>query len=98
MDSRLVPGLDPSQSFFTSYDKDGKRISFYGDNHPYYAGSVVKAMASAKNGFPKVADLFHDVIEGTQRELTEDDRESQRQRLEALDSFHQELDSLFAPT
>ena len=42
----------------TSYQKDGKFISFYGDNHPVYAGNVVKAMASAKNGYPYVAKLF----------------------------------------
>jgi hypothetical protein len=42
----------------TSYQKDGKFISFYGDNHPVYAGNVVKAMASAKNGYPYVVKLF----------------------------------------
>lgn len=40
--------------FFTSYEKDGKFITFYGDNHPRYAGNVVKAMASAKDGYPNV--------------------------------------------
>ncbi len=44
--------------FFTSYEKDGKFISFYGDNHPTYAGNVVKAMASARDGYPHVAKLF----------------------------------------
>ena len=44
--------------FFTSYQKDGKFISYYGDNHPLYAGNVVKAMASARDGFPKVVALF----------------------------------------
>ena len=29
-------------------------ISFYGDNHPAYAGNVVKAMASAKDGYRHV--------------------------------------------
>ena len=33
-------------------------VSFYGDNHPHYAGSVVKAMASAKDGYPHVVALF----------------------------------------
>ena len=33
-------------------------MSFYGDNHPHYAGSVVKAMASAKDGYPHVVALF----------------------------------------
>ncbi|MFL6374089.1 MAG: FAD-dependent oxidoreductase, partial [Pyrinomonadaceae bacterium] len=37
-------------AFFTSYEHEGKFISYYGDNHPQYAGNVVKAMASAKHG------------------------------------------------
>ncbi len=44
--------------FFTSYEKDGRYISFYGDNHPVYAGNVVKAMASAKHGYREVARAF----------------------------------------
>jgi NADPH-dependent glutamate synthase beta subunit-like oxidoreductase/NAD(P)H-flavin reductase len=44
--------------FFTSYQRGTKRISFYGDNHPRYAGNVVKAMASAKDGYPFVTQLF----------------------------------------
>ncbi len=48
--------------FFTSYEKDGKFISYYGDNHPQYAGNVVKAMASAKDGYPKVVELFADEL------------------------------------
>jgi len=44
--------------FFTSYNKDGKYISIYGDNHPRYAGNVVKAMASARDGFREVVKLF----------------------------------------
>ena len=47
--------------FFTSYEKDGKFISYYGDNHPTYAGNVVKAMASAKHGYEKVVEIFADV-------------------------------------
>jgi NAD(P)H-flavin reductase len=47
--------------FFTSYLKDGHTVSFYGDNHPTYAGSVVRAMASAKDGYPKVSALFPEV-------------------------------------
>ena len=31
---------------------------FYGDNHPHYAGSVVRAMASAKDGYPYVVDAL----------------------------------------
>jgi NADPH-dependent glutamate synthase beta subunit-like oxidoreductase/NAD(P)H-flavin reductase len=44
--------------FFTSYNDGGRLISYYGDNHPSYAGNVVKAMASAKHGYPHVAALF----------------------------------------
>jgi NADPH-dependent glutamate synthase beta subunit-like oxidoreductase/NAD(P)H-flavin reductase len=46
--------------FFTSYEQNGKFISYYGDNHPKYAGNVVKAMASAKHGYEKVVELFED--------------------------------------
>ena len=44
--------------FFTSYEASGKFVSYYGDSHPRYAGNVVKAMASAKDGFPHVTRLF----------------------------------------
>ncbi len=45
--------------FFTSYSSEGKFISYYGDNHPQYAGNVVKAMASAKHGYERVVELFY---------------------------------------
>jgi NADPH-dependent glutamate synthase beta subunit-like oxidoreductase/NAD(P)H-flavin reductase len=48
--------------FFTSYEHEGKFISYYGDNHPQYAGNVVKAMASAKHGYQRVVELFADEI------------------------------------
>jgi NADPH-dependent glutamate synthase beta subunit-like oxidoreductase/NAD(P)H-flavin reductase len=48
--------------FFTSYLRDGHTVSYYGDNHPVYAGSVVRAMASAKDGAPHVEALFADEI------------------------------------
>ncbi len=54
----LAPTADLSLGFFTSYAKEGRCVSFYGDNHPHYAGSVVKAMASAKDGYPHVVALF----------------------------------------
>ena len=34
---------------------DGRSISFFGDLHPSFAGNVVKAMASAKRGYPVVS-------------------------------------------
>jgi NADPH-dependent glutamate synthase beta subunit-like oxidoreductase/NAD(P)H-flavin reductase len=35
--------------------EDGRFISFFGDLHPSFAGNVVKAMGSAKQGFPVVS-------------------------------------------
>jgi NADPH-dependent glutamate synthase beta subunit-like oxidoreductase/NAD(P)H-flavin reductase len=55
--------LEPdANGFFTSYQQDGKFITYYGDNHPRYNGNVVKAMASAKHGYPHVVQLFEDHI------------------------------------
>ena len=48
--------------FFTCYDDGGRFVSYYGDNHPHYAGNVVKAMASAKHGYPHVVALFADEL------------------------------------
>jgi NADPH-dependent glutamate synthase beta subunit-like oxidoreductase/NAD(P)H-flavin reductase len=55
----LVPD---QRGFFTSYNNDGRLVSYYGDNHPMYAGNVVKAMASAKHGYPHVVALFADEL------------------------------------
>ena len=51
----LVPNPD---GFFTSYHSDGRFVTYYGDNHPRYAGNVVKAMASAKHGYRRILELF----------------------------------------
>ncbi|WP_394827500.1 FAD-dependent oxidoreductase [Pendulispora albinea] len=51
----------PKIGFFTSYSKDNHTVTFYGDNHPHYAGSVVRAMASAKDGYRHVVALFPDI-------------------------------------
>jgi NADPH-dependent glutamate synthase beta subunit-like oxidoreductase/NAD(P)H-flavin reductase len=42
----------------TSMRPDGRGISFFGDLHPSFAGNVVKAMASAKRGYPVVSRLL----------------------------------------
>ena len=52
---RLAPDPD---GFFTSYGRGGRFVTYYGDNHPRYAGNVVKAMASAKHGYPHIVKLF----------------------------------------
>jgi NADPH-dependent glutamate synthase beta subunit-like oxidoreductase/NAD(P)H-flavin reductase len=58
----LTESTDPrSSGFFTSYQHGSDRaklVTFYGDNHPTFAGNVVKAMASAKKGYPQVVSLF----------------------------------------
>ncbi|WP_333022972.1 FAD-dependent oxidoreductase [Wolbachia endosymbiont of Pentidionis agamae] len=41
-----------------AYKQDNKTISFFGDLHPSYSGSVVKAMASAKNGYKIITKLL----------------------------------------
>lgn len=48
--------------FFTSYNQEGKFITVYGDNHPVYAGNVVKAMASARDGYKQIIRLFNKEI------------------------------------
>ena len=42
----------------TSIQSDGRAISFFGDLHPSFAGNVVKAMASAKQGYPLVSRML----------------------------------------
>jgi NAD(P)H-flavin reductase len=89
---KIAPELyDFSQAFFTSYEKEGKLVSFFGDGHPFYAGSVVKAMASAKNGYQKIADLFEQDIRIAEREDYVPDRTE-------LESFFEQLDHEFKPT
>ena len=75
----------------TSYQKEGKFISFYGDNHPVFAGNVVKAMASAKNGYPYVAKLF-------EQELANLNPAQQPERDAALKALFSKLDDAFKAT
>ncbi len=42
----------------SSIRPDGRAVSFFGDLHPSFAGNVVKAMASAKQGYPVVSRLM----------------------------------------
>ena len=77
-----VPVDKGETGFFTSYEHEGKFISYYGDNHPKYAGNVVKAMASAKHGYERVVDLFADEI-ATRGSLPQDERDAIFDDLEA---------------
>ncbi len=76
---------------FTSYAKDGRHISFYGDNHPVYAGNVVKAMASARDGYPYVVRLFAE-------ELTNLDADEQTEREARFAAMRQRLDTKLRAT
>ncbi len=49
---------DDQGAFFTGYNRGGRLISFFGDNHPAYNGNVVKAMASARNGYRPITDAL----------------------------------------
>lgn len=44
---------------FTSYAEDDFRVSFIGDTHPVFHGSVVKAIASAARSYPEVIDAMN---------------------------------------
>ncbi|WP_394830915.1 FAD-dependent oxidoreductase [Pendulispora rubella] len=57
----LVPVSGSEKGFFTSYQQGRRTVTFYGDNHPRYAGSVVRAMSSAKDGYPHVVALFPEI-------------------------------------
>ena len=41
-----------------SKSDDGRFVSFFGDLHPSYFGNVVKAMGSAKQGYPAVSKVL----------------------------------------
>ena len=56
--------VEDANGFFTSYAREGRFVSYYGDNHPRYNGNVVKAMASAKHGYRHVVALFADATAG----------------------------------
>lgn len=47
---------------FTSYQHEGYRVSFLGDTHPVFHGSVVKAIASAMRIYPVIMKSLHNKI------------------------------------
>jgi NADPH-dependent glutamate synthase beta subunit-like oxidoreductase/NAD(P)H-flavin reductase len=57
----IKPELTPkpgTPQILTARMADGRGISFFGDLHPSYAGNVVKAMASAKQGYPLISEIM----------------------------------------
>ncbi len=53
---------------FTSYDREHRRVSFIGDAHPVFNGSVVKAIASANRSYPEIVT---DLMATPQRQSTQ---------------------------
>ena len=86
---KLEPVHEASrESFFLSYENGGRFVSFYGDNHPDYAGNVVKAMASAKHGIRQVTRLFAKEIARAEHETTS---------LDKFNKLTQHLDETLVP-
>jgi NADPH-dependent glutamate synthase beta subunit-like oxidoreductase/NAD(P)H-flavin reductase len=57
---RLAPAPPEDEgAFFTGFARNGKFVTFFGDNHPAYNGNVVKAMASARNGYRAIAQVVN---------------------------------------
>jgi NAD(P)H-flavin reductase/NADPH-dependent glutamate synthase beta subunit-like oxidoreductase len=74
-----------ANGFFTSYQHEGRFVSYYGDNHPRYNGNVVKAMASAKHGYPHVVRLFEDEIAALDPAAQPSRERQWRQMIDRLD-------------
>ncbi|OJX04392.1 MAG: pyridine nucleotide-disulfide oxidoreductase [Burkholderiales bacterium 70-64] len=72
---------DAAQVLLARLD-DGRMLSFFGDLHPSYFGNVVKAMASARHGYPVVCRML-----GTRPPACG----------EAFDAFARRLDALLRP-
>lgn len=87
VDGKLAPAAQTLEDpgFFTSYDNEGRFISYYGDNHPVFAGSVVKAVASGKYGARAVTAAFAKALAALEPS-------AQPQRDNALKAFKQRLD------
>src|SRR5690606_834086 len=83
----LIEAAKGETGFFTSYNSGDKFISYYGDNHPKYAGNVVRAMASAKHGYEHVVHLFENEI-ASRGEMPQAERDAIFDRLEATLDEH----------
>ncbi len=49
---------NPHFGAFTSYAKDHRTVTFLGDTHPVFHGSVVKAIASAQRVYPEICRVL----------------------------------------
>jgi NADPH-dependent glutamate synthase beta subunit-like oxidoreductase/NAD(P)H-flavin reductase len=71
---------------FTSYQKEGHRISLVGDTHPAFHGSVVKAIASGMRTYPHIVALFQDRLD-----KQGDEKEYQQFAQRMIDHFQAEV-------
>jgi NADPH-dependent glutamate synthase beta subunit-like oxidoreductase/NAD(P)H-flavin reductase len=85
---QLKPAGLSEIGFFTSYEKRGRYVTFFGDNHPHYAGNVVKAMASAKDGHPEISRVFQEEFAGLR---PEDQPERERNWVMFAESVEEQL-------
>jgi NADPH-dependent glutamate synthase beta subunit-like oxidoreductase/NAD(P)H-flavin reductase len=84
-----------AKGFFTSYNAGGRFVSYYGDNHPRYAGNVVKAMASAKDGFPHVVNLFATELSSLDASIQDERDAAWKALVERLDAdFHAHVEDV----
>jgi NADPH-dependent glutamate synthase beta subunit-like oxidoreductase/NAD(P)H-flavin reductase len=74
---KLVPARQEEPgAFFTGAEHDGRFVTFFGDNHPEYNGNVVKAMASARDGYRAIREIFRRDVEA----LRHDDQPARNSR------------------
>ena len=100
-DNGAAPELEPVEppapksgatAAFTSYRHDGRYITFYGDVHPSYAGSVVKAMLSARECYPSIVRLFAEELKAlAPADQPRRDRELQELQERLREQLHAEV-------
>ncbi|MEA1890746.1 MAG: FAD-dependent oxidoreductase [Pseudomonadota bacterium] len=77
---------------FTSYAYQDKRISFIGDTHPVFHGSVVKAIASSQRTYPEIIKLLDQQTEDPMREegdnFTSDFQQQLSATVDRIDASH----------
>ncbi len=66
---------------FTSYQQNDHRVSFLGDTHAIFHGSVVKAIASAKRLYPQIIKVLQPFL---QPKSNETEYQDFRQKIEGL--------------
>ncbi|OGI42928.1 MAG: pyridine nucleotide-disulfide oxidoreductase [Candidatus Muproteobacteria bacterium RBG_16_65_31] len=72
---------------FTSYHEHDRRVSFIGDTHPVFHGSVVKAVASARRAYPEIIRSL-----GGRADRTGDDREYREFRARMQELFEAKVE------